>query len=278
MKVILSRKGFDSANGGIFSPIFDDNTMLSLPIPSKDIDKDFIKYESLVCMGVGLDKILHDLGYKGVDICHLDPDLDISRRKQTVEGWVPAFGQINQSAKYLENCEVEEGDLFLFFGNFRHVKMKDGKYYYASENEKSVYFGKPIQVIWGYMQIGRIITEVEELKKFSWHPHSCDKRIYEEKNNTIYTAREKLTFADLPGCGLFSYDEKRVLTMPGKSKATWKKEAAYDIGNLKKGKDQTKITRKNSAKNEEGIYYAGIWQELVLEDNDISESWAKSLF
>lgn len=43
MKVILSRKGFDSANGGIVSPVFPDGRMLSFPIPSKDIEKDSIK-------------------------------------------------------------------------------------------------------------------------------------------------------------------------------------------------------------------------------------------
>ena len=36
MKVILSRKGFDSANGGIVSPILEDGTMISFPIPSND--------------------------------------------------------------------------------------------------------------------------------------------------------------------------------------------------------------------------------------------------
>ena len=32
MKIILSRKGFDSANGGIVSPIFEDGTMVSFPV------------------------------------------------------------------------------------------------------------------------------------------------------------------------------------------------------------------------------------------------------
>ena len=36
MKVILSRKGFDTANGGIPSPIMPDGTLLSMPIPSND--------------------------------------------------------------------------------------------------------------------------------------------------------------------------------------------------------------------------------------------------
>ena len=34
MKIILSRKGFDSANGGAASPLFDDGSAVSLPIPA----------------------------------------------------------------------------------------------------------------------------------------------------------------------------------------------------------------------------------------------------
>lgn len=33
MKIILSRKGFDSSVGGVASPLFPDGTLLSLPIP-----------------------------------------------------------------------------------------------------------------------------------------------------------------------------------------------------------------------------------------------------
>jgi len=36
MKVILSRKGFDSAYGGYPSPILPDGKMVSLPIPLED--------------------------------------------------------------------------------------------------------------------------------------------------------------------------------------------------------------------------------------------------
>ena len=48
MKIILSRKGFDSANGGIVSPIFEDGTMVSFPIPSDDEDT----YDSLYYNGI----------------------------------------------------------------------------------------------------------------------------------------------------------------------------------------------------------------------------------
>ena len=274
MKVILSRKGFDSANGGIPSPIFEDDTMLSFPIPSKDHEKDKITYNELTCNGVLLNKILKDLGYSGDECCHLDPDLDITRRVVPVKGWKPAFGQINQSASYLINNQIVSGDLFLFFGNFRHVVESGGKYKFARRNKNSEepYYGREMQAIWGYLQVGKVISKAEEQKKFLWHPHACEKRISEEKNNLIFTAAEHLSFApDMSGCGIFSYNEKRVLSMPGKTKATWKKEKAYDVDNINE-------KHKNSAKDSEGIYYAGIWQELVLKENLESENWAKSMF
>ena len=44
MRIILSRKGFDSANGGYPSPIMPDGRMVSLPIPDQDTD---VKYSQL---------------------------------------------------------------------------------------------------------------------------------------------------------------------------------------------------------------------------------------
>lgn len=275
MKVVLSRKGFDSANGGILSPIFEDGTMLSFPIPGKDEKKDSIRYDELFCGNICLKKIMDDLKYRGAECCHLDPDLVKERRGKPIQEWIPAFGQVNQSAAYLKNQHVSEGDLFLFFGNFRHIRQNHGKYEYVRRTDKTedTYLGMPLQVVWGYLQVGGIITDPDEQKKLFWHPHGCDKRIYEEKDNVIFTASRQLSFApEMPGAGTFLYDKKRVLTMPGKSKATWKYCKAYDTDNIES-------KRKNSVKGiDEGIYYAGIWQELVLKENQISEEWAKSLF
>ena len=130
MKIILSRKGFDSANGGIVSPIMEDGTLISFPIPSDDKDN----FEDLIYGGQPYTKILQDLKYKEppkYHNCHLDPDLIIDRRKNKIDGWCPIFGQVNSSAVYLlENVKVEEGDLFLFFGNYHKVRCVDGKYQY----------------------------------------------------------------------------------------------------------------------------------------------------
>ena len=71
MKVVLSRKGFDSANGGIMGPIFGDGTMVSFPIPSKDVEKDNIRYDELFCDGICMKTILNALGYRGAEHCHL---------------------------------------------------------------------------------------------------------------------------------------------------------------------------------------------------------------
>ena len=83
----------------------------------------------------------------------------------------------------------------------------------------------------------------------------------------IFEDGTMLSFApNMPGYGTFSYNEKRVLTMPGKTKATWTKQKAYDVDNINKINNRDN-KRKNSAKDPGGIYYAGIWQELVLKDN-----------
>jgi hypothetical protein len=285
MKVILSRKGFDGSNGGIMSPIIDNRVMLSLPIPSRDDKniprgkmKDSVRYDELVCCGDSLDKILTELWGKKKEqppeYCHLDPDIYKERRKTSVNGWCQTFGQIDQVAGYLDGRDVGEGDLFLFFGNFRNVVKDNGTYKYAKSdrNNKLDYYGRPIQVIWGYLQVERVVKNPSEIReKFGWHPHACEQRL-NGINNRIYVAKNKLTFSDRPGCGIFDYNEKFVLTMPGKPKATWKYEAAYDEKHL------FKTERKNSAKNKEGIYYSGIWQELVLKEDDVTDKWAKGLF
>ena len=58
MKIILSRKGFDSSNGSIPSPILPDGTLLSLPIPAKF---DSISFDDLNYNGVLFSDILRQL-------------------------------------------------------------------------------------------------------------------------------------------------------------------------------------------------------------------------
>ena len=223
MKIILSRKGFDSANGGIVSPIFEDGTMISFPIPSGDTDT----YDSLYYNGIQYSQILRDMRYKGGDHCHLDPDLDLGRRRERIDGWFPAFGQRNAAAAYLKNIGVAQGDIFLFFGNFHFVEYQNGTYRYLRDRS-DFYRGKDLQVIWGYLQVGKIISAPEEQRKVWWHPHSSNDRA-DNSTNVIFKAAERLSLdKSKPGAGVLRFDKKRVLTLKGATKATWARNEVYD--------------------------------------------------
>ena len=266
MRVILSRKGFDSANGRIVSPIMEDGSLISFPIPSKDQDS----FEDLVYGEHTYSKILSDLNYKGKTNCHVDPDLSVERRKNTIDNWCPIFGQIKSSSVYLmRNVGVKPGDLFLFFGNYHKVKCVDDKYHYVKK-AGDFYSDNDLQIIWGYMQVGEIVTDPDKQKQYFWHPHSIENRI-KEKTNVMFIARDKLSFNEtMPGAGLLKFREDRVLTAKGCKKATWVKRSVYDI-------DSIIGSRKNSSKIPDTIYYAGIWQELGLHESTECEEWAKTI-
>lgn len=264
MRVILSRKGFDSANGGIVSAIMPDGTLLSFPIPSNDADT----YDRLFHQGVPFSKILGDLGYKGPMTCHVDPDLDTTRRNQKPAEWKPIFGQIDAASGYLKKTVgIKVGDVILFFGNFHWVECVDGKYRYVKKTG-NFYKDNDLQCIWGYMQVGQIITDPEEQKKYRWHPHAVEYRT-ENGTNVMFVAADHLSFApDMPGAGLLPFSEHRVLTAYSCNKATWKPNDVYDVHNVIGN-------RKNSSKVPGTIYYAGIWQEMGLEISEECEEWMK---
>lgn len=127
MKIILSRKGFDSSAGGVASPLFPDGTLLSLPIPDQN---GTVPYGDL-CLGEHrLGDLVEALTQGRIDRqtrAHLDPDLypTICARPP---GWRPLFGQDGAAQSHLVNQGVGMGDLFLFFGWFRAVELVSGQY------------------------------------------------------------------------------------------------------------------------------------------------------
>lgn len=266
MKVILSRKGFDSSNGGMPSPIMPDGMLLSMPIPSQDDTR----YKELSYNGMTYSNILHQLApNKSFDRCHLDPDIREDCRIQKVPDWKPAFGQINSAQGVLKNANVEAGDIFLFFGWFRQTEIHNGKLRFVPRSKGGFYDHADMHIIYGYMQIGDIITKRKEIAKYPWHPHSMCGRL-ENDTNALYIPTQELSI--LPGrCGYgtLDYREDRVLTMQGKNRATWNAlpflmpEHVYG-------------QRRNSAGGE-GLYYGGIWQELVVYESDGLMDWVKSI-
>ena len=260
MKVILSRKGFDTANGGCASPLMPDGTLLSLPIPSDDK----LTYADIACRGLSYDRLLWQLNpKKSYQGCHLDPDIRSDIWVTTPADWQPAFGQIDSAQGQLRNQGVGENDLFLFFGWFRQVEQaENGEYRYVR--------GAPnVHVIFGYLQVGQVLTQPEDIARYNWHPHADVSRSG-NKNNALYLARETLSFDDsMPGSGTLNFADHRVLTLGNCSMGTWQKTPALMPTNILSN-------RKNSAESR-GLYYKGIWQEMVLKENAVTEAWAKSV-
>lgn len=154
MRVILSRKGFDSSIGGYPSPIIN-GTPLSFPIPDS---KDKIKYSNLKFNGKSYLEIMRGLGIKKFDensTCHLDPDLrfDILDNRICPNDWKGSLGQVSQAQRHLENQGVGIGDLFLFFGWFKETENKDGKIIY----KRNLKYPDGFHLIYGYLRIGEII-------------------------------------------------------------------------------------------------------------------------
>ncbi len=125
MKIIFSRKGFDSASGGAPSPIFPDGRLLSLPIPDR---RSTICYKEIRWHEYNLGTIVSELTrgrIRTTHRAHLDPDL-YRKSLPRHRGWKPIFGQTGSARGHLRNQGIREGDVLLFFGLFRNVVF-DGK-------------------------------------------------------------------------------------------------------------------------------------------------------
>lgn len=117
MKLILSRKGFDSSFGGCASPILPDGTMLSMPIPGNGpLSFDQIQYGDI--SGDVLWKQLAPKRYDPRSRCHLDPDIRAEWWISLPHGWTPSFGQCDAAQSHLENQGVGIAISFSFSVGF----------------------------------------------------------------------------------------------------------------------------------------------------------------
>lgn len=221
MRLIFSRKGFDSATGGAPSPILPDRRLLSLPIPRA---REGLRYGDVRFGDGSLGPVVEDLtgGRLGRDDrCHLDPDLRPGARQRT-EGWRPLFGQSGAAASHLTNQGVEAGDLFLFFGWFRRARLVDGALEFAP--------GAPdLHVLFGWLQVGAVhprpARRRDELPRWMHdHPHTDPD--WPRPGNLLFSAAPELTVdgssTGLPGGGAFErLSDGVVLTAEGESRSVW---------------------------------------------------------
>lgn len=267
MKIILSRKGFDSSAGGRPSPIYEDK-FISIPIPEAESG---IRYRELAFNEEhNYLKVMKDLKINFFTEAHLDPDLRKSSLRDRQPGWRPMFGQDGRAQKHLENCDIGKSEaiteeiLFLFWGWFKKVtKNGNGTFEYIK--------GEPdIHAIWGYLEVGEIIKPNKKGAKIpewmKYHPHIVFNNQYE--NNTLYIASDKL------GAGIFEYHkEKLVLTEENETRRSiWELPACFngcEITHLDLDFKNEKITLQSPGRGQEFV--------VTKDPNQKVENWARNL-
>jgi Nucleotide modification associated domain 3 len=225
MRIVLSRKGFDSGSGGCPSPIFPDGSMLALPIPDR---RSTVRYCDIAWNGRNVGEIVERLTrgkHKASHGAHLDPDLRQEARPR-VEAWRPMLGQVAAAQGHLRNRGVGVADLFLFWGLFREV------------DAALRWRGPPRHILWGWLHVGAVVNVAQSIgsaavkREWRWaaeHPHVAAPR---GPTNTLYVASDRLVLGGLTGAaaGVFEHHHSTLeLTAPGaEATSVWSLPALFE--------------------------------------------------
>jgi hypothetical protein len=222
IRIIFSRKGFDSSAGRVPSAILPDGKLISFPIPDTDLAQTR-RYTDLNPQGVDLGRLLWDLlgsRYAELGPVHLDPDLDATTVPR-LAGWRPMFGQASAAESHLRKLGVTVGDLFLFFGWFKQVEHVRGVYRYVKA-------APDLHCLFGWLQVGHRYSVGDLTGLPTWareHPH-VKRAAYHPQFDAIYIATERLQLGDSPlgpGGGVFpKFVPDLVLTAPGHLRSRWR--------------------------------------------------------
>ncbi len=284
MKLILSRKGFDSSFGGCPSPIFEDESFLSLPIPHSFKSVPTPDPQARVNFSdIGgprrIGSIVEDLTsrrkrtVKASHAVHLDPDLRSDSLSREA-GWRPLFGQSGSAQTHLDNQNVGLGDIFLFFGWFRRVEEHAGRFCFVPN-------APDLHMLFGWLEVGEVWrVQKDDCQIPDWaasHPHVTER--YEPiQRNTIYVAvGNGVTY----NAGTFhSFADQLVLTEPGRSRSRWRLPKWFYPSD-RRSMLSYHGNRKRWRSDESYAYLqsVAIGQEFVLDTNDYPEAvdWSKDL-
>lgn len=266
MKIIFSRKGFDSTSGGKPSLIVDD-TIITFPIPQANSG---VFYKDLITpLGVNYDNLFSDLGILQFSEAHVDPDLNpyIYGIKRP-NGWRGVFGQDDSSQTHLHKEKVGENDLFLFFGWFQFGSKTGDKFSYRTNSKNPHGF----HMLWGFLETGKPI-KVEKDKIPDWatkHTHVLNKHLQDSSNNTLYPAAETSGIGLNKTFGIFKFSEDLILSNPG-NRSTWKLDKCFKNKRISHHGKDAKVINPNSFQT------VGRGQEFVFEDSKEIENWTVRL-
>jgi hypothetical protein len=284
--IIFSRKGFDSANGRVASPIFPDGSWCSIPIllprgrPLGDC------YATAPRLADVVRDLTRGKTHENT-LVHLSPDLrsEAAGRKP---GWLPALGQEGAAQRVLANCGVGPGDIFLFFGWFRRVERNGGWHYVRGAPD--------LHCLFGWLQIGEVLSLAEdvtaEVEKRPWlaaHPH-LDPEFARRSaclGNTVYVATPKLTIdgrrTGSPGGGAFlKWSKELQLTADKRTRSKWRvPKWMQPKGRLPLGAHSDGRRWESLPGDRDGVllHSVGRGQEFVLDVGEYPEAvpWLKAL-
>ncbi len=283
MKIVFSRKAFDSQHGRVPNPVFPDGASLPLPIPDRLSPT---RFEDVQWRNTSLGPLVECLTKGRVPehyMCHLDPDLREDALPRPT-GWRPAFGQFAAAQGHLENQGVGPGDLFLFFGRFRAVEPLGTMWRYVRN-------APVVHKLFGWLQVSealRVGREPEHaLAVHPWlsaHPHLNGQRW--PANNTIYIATRTLTIDGTEtargGGGVFDHSGHNLtLTAPGERCSRWRLPSwiwrSGSLPTLSYHTDKTRWRRRGP-----WVYVdtVGKGQEFVFDAHGVPEAsvWLRELF
>ncbi|MEQ8411524.1 MAG: hypothetical protein RIC51_01475 [Erythrobacter sp.] len=197
MKIVFSRKGFDTSAGGGPSPIADGKP-LSLPIPAARKDGGAASATTYGDLGLGEYAARASRGRVGAqDPCHHDP--------MFLDDGTCLFGQCGAAQTHLERQGVGVGDVFVFFGLF------------ASQQ------GEPHHRIFGYLRVEEAIPLAggapRELVEIG-HPHAL---ALHGRNDCIWRG---------PGRVAGRASDGLRLTVPGGPATLWQRPSWLKRGGL----------------------------------------------
>jgi len=282
MKIILSRKGFDSSLGKVPSPIFPSGELCSLPIPESVSNGHSIRYEEIKVGERSLGSMVNDLTrgrIKGDASAHLDPDLN-SGSIPRLPGWKPLFGQAGAAESHLQNKGVKEGDVFVFYGWFRQVEQVAGIYRYVKD-------APDLHLIFGWLQIERRISVDNWQEIPPWaldHPH-CKRPKY-SKIDSIYISSDQVNLPGVvinkPGAGVFQrFAPPLCLTAPGMLRSTWRLPPWFYPREEKSALSyHTSLSRWQLVEDHVLLNSVGRGQEFVLDCQEYPEAlnWLTGMF
>lgn len=225
MKLILSRKGFDSKYGRVPSPVLDGKRPVSFPIPGPGRPLSDCAHLELK------ESMRHLTATADAAIYHFDPDLARATFARPA-GWRAAFGQVGSAQGHLRNQDVGPGDVFLFFGWFRDAYQSGEKWIYPP----GAHGAHSFHALFGWLQVGEKLP-VDELRPsglglhayLEQHPHWVyrDLEPFKDSANTLYVAASKLKLSgrttQLPGAGVFTrWSDQLQLTHAGRTRRHWR--------------------------------------------------------